>query len=155
MKKMAVLGFVVLIVDQLTKLAVINLMEINSGIQVLGSFFSLTFVKNYGAAFSIFSGSRFFLIAVALATLVLIYFMFLKDQNLKKIEQIAFPLLIGGIVGNLIDRIVYGYVIDFFDFNFLGYNFPIFNVADIFIVLSMFLILITMLGEKNDKFNNK
>lgn len=154
MKKMALLCSIVLILDQLSKFLISSFVEINSNIQVLGSFFSLTFVKNYGAAFGIFYGSRIFLILVALATLSIIYFTFIKDTKLGKLDSIAFPLLIGGILGNLLDRIIHGYVIDFFDFNLFGYNMPIFNVADIFIVGSMYLILITMLGEKNDKFNN-
>lgn len=64
--------------------------------------------------------------------------------------QIIYGILLGGIIGNLIDRIIYGYVIDYLNFNIFGYNFPVFNFADICIVISIFIIIIEILkGDKN------
>ena len=76
---------------------------------------------------------------------------FIKNKELKTLEIITYGLLIGGIIGNLIDRIIFGYVIDFFDFLIFNYNFPVFNFADIFIVLSAGLIIIdTFRGETHE-----
>ena len=67
--------------------------------------------------------------------------MFIRNKKLNKFESINYGLLTGGIIGNLLDRIIYGYVIDFLDFNIIGYNYPIFNLADSFIVISIILII--------------
>ena len=74
----------------------------------------------------------------------------------RKIEIIGYSLLLGGAIGNLIDRIVYGYVIDFLDFYIFKYDFPIFNVADIGIVVGIILLLVSMILEvyKNDNKRN-
>lgn len=148
MKKITLISLICIFIDQITKLIIKNTINLHSSIILIKNFFSLTYVKNYGAAWSILSGSRIFLIIIAIASLFLIYNYFIKDKNLSKLEIITYGLLIGGIIGNLIDRIVFGYVIDFFDFLIFNYNFPVFNFADIFIVVSAGLIIIdTVRGE--------
>ena len=148
MKKITLISLICIFIDQITKLIIKNIINFNNSVIVIKNFFSLTYVKNYGAAWSILSGSRIFLITIALVSLFLIYNYFIKDKNLSKLEIITYGLLIGGIIGNLIDRIVFGYVIDFFDFLIFNYNFPVFNFADIFIVVSAGLIIIdTVRGE--------
>ena len=148
MKKISLISFICIFIDQMTKLIIKNTINLNSSIILIKNFFSLTYVKNYGAAWSILSGSRVFLIIIALVSLFLIYNYFIKNKNLSKLEIITYGLLIGGILGNLIDRIVFGYVIDFFEFLIFNYNFPVFNFADIFIVVSAGLIIIdTVRGE--------
>ena len=148
MKKITLISLICIFIDQITKLIIKNIINFNNSVIVIKKFFSLTYVKNYGAAWSILSGSRIFLITIALVSLFLIYNYFIKDKNLSKLEIITYGLLIGGIIGNLIDRIVFGYVIDFFDFLIFNYNFPVFNFADIFIVVSAGLIIIdTVRGE--------
>ena len=148
MKKITLISLICIFIDQITKLIIKNTINLHSSIILIKNFFSLTYVKNYGAAWSILSGSRIFLITIALVSLFLIYNYFIKDKNLSKLEIITYGLLIGGIIGNLIDRIVFGYVIDFFDFLIFNYNFPVFNFADIFIVVSAGLIIIdTFRGE--------
>ena len=148
MKKITLISLICIFIDQITKLIIKNTINLHSSIILIKNFFSLTYVKNYGAAWSILSGSRIFLIIIALVSLFLIYNYFIKDKNLSKLEIITYGLLIGGIIGNLIDRIIFGYVIDFFDFLIFNYNFPVFNFADIFIVVSAGLIIIdTVRGE--------
>lgn len=150
MKKITVISFICIIIDQLIKIIVTNNLDLNTELIIIDNFFSLTNVQNDGAAFSILSGNRIFLICVSLCALILLYFLFVKDKKLKNIDKIIYGVLLGGIIGNLIDRVLYGYVIDYLSFNIFGYSFPIFNFADICIVLSMIgLIIWSCIGGKN------
>ena len=100
--------------------------------------FTIDYVKNFGAAFNIFSGSRIFLSTVSiLFSLILIYFI-LKNNINKTIDLLSYSFILGGSLGNGIDRIFKGYVVDFINLNFI--NFPIFNLADIAINIGFFLI---------------
>ena len=92
---------------------------------IINNFFNLTLVHNDGAAWSILSGNRLLLIFISLIALIIIYYLFIKDKDLKKIDILTYGMLIGGIIGNLFDRIIYGYVIDFLDFNIFNYNYPV------------------------------
>ena len=86
--------------------------------------------------------------------LLLIYFFLIKNKKLTNLEQISYGILTGGIIGNLIDRIIHGFVIDYLDFKIFNYYFPVFNLADIMIVIGMFLIIIQVLkGDKNEQTN--
>lgn len=138
---------VCLLIDQLSKFFIVKYMNIADTIHIIKNFFRLTYVQNTGAAWSILSGNQLFLIGISLIVLGLFIYMMIKNKTMKKQEMILVGVLLGGIIGNLIDRIRLGYVIDFFDFNFGSYNFPIFNIADIFIVLSGFLIIL-MVGKE-------
>ena len=88
------------------------------------------------------------MILIGLAALIFIYFSFIHKKNLNKLEIVTYSLLVGGIIGNLIDRIVLGYVVDYLSFNIFGYMFPVFNLADIGIVISVFLIIIMSIQEE-------
>lgn len=122
-------------------------MLVNSSITIIKDFFNITYVKNIGAAFSILSGGRFLLIIIALIAIYIIYKLLIKNKNLNRINIINYSLLIGGIIGNLIDRIIRGYVVDYLDFTIFNYNFPIFNIADICIVISCVLLIFTIKEE--------
>ena len=137
--------------DQILKIVIRNFIPIGHSIQIIPSFFNLTYVENQGAAWSLFSGNRIFLIFVAVISLIFIYYFFIREKKLNKLELISYSTLIGGLLGNLIDRIILGAVIDYLDFTIFNYPFPIFNFADICIVISVFLILIiNWKEEKND-----
>ena len=123
--------FLSVLLDQIIKIVVSYNMGINDTISIINNFFSITYVTNIGAAWSILSGGRILLILLACLAINLIYFMFIYKKEVDNKNQIFYGLLLGGIIGNLIDRIVFGYVIDYLDFNIFGYNFPIFNIADI------------------------
>lgn len=144
-KSIVIISLICLLIDQLTKFIIISTIDLFTSIEVIKSFFSLTYVRNYGAAWSILEGNSIFLIIFGFGALYLIYRLFIKGHKLMKFDIVTYGILIGGILGNLIDRIIYGYVIDFFDFNIWGYDFPIFNMADIFIVISVGLIIFSML----------
>ena len=151
MKKIGIITIICILIDIITKIIITNTLNLYESIEIINNFFSITYVRNYGAAWNILSGSRFLLIFIGIVALILIYKYFIKDERISKLETLTYGLLLGGIIGNLIDRIVFGYVIDFLDFLIFNYNFPVFNMADTFIVISVFLILIdTFRGEKNE-----
>lgn len=150
MKKILPISFILLIIDQILKFVVINNMNLNNSIIIIKNFFNITYVRNIGAAWSILSGNRYFLIIISIISFYLIYRYLIKDKLLNKLETIVYATLIGGLLGNLTDRIVYGYVIDYLDFKIFNYNYPIFNFADICIVVSVICLLFIIRGEKNE-----
>ena len=144
-----ILSIIFIIIDQLFKIIVVNNLTNNKSIEVIKSFFYLTYTNNKGAAFSILTGRRILLILVALVVIgVLIYYV-RKNKIEGKVNKIALSLVIGGSIGNLIDRILRGAVIDFIDVKIFGYNFPIFNLADTFIVIGVFLLIIEMFRKEH------
>lgn len=142
LKTLLLILFLSVLLDQIIKIVVSYNLSINDTINIINNFFSITYVTNVGAAWSILSGGRILLILLAFLAINLIYFMFIYKKEIDKKNQIFYGLLLGGIIGNLIDRIVFGYVIDYLDFNIFGYNFPVFNLADILITLSVIFIVI-------------
>lgn len=136
-----------LFLDQITKISISIFFTLNTKIVLLPNFFAIHFIENYGAAWSIFNNKVEFLIAISLLALFIIYrFMYNFKHNRR--NNIAFGLILGGIVGNLIDRVFLGYVRDFLSFKIFTYNYPIFNLADIFIVSGVCLLIIAILkGE--------
>ena len=146
-----ILSIIFLIVDQITKILVVNSLVPGENIEIIKNIFSIIYTNNTGAAFSILLGKRIFLIVVAvLITGVLLYYI-KRNKIEKKIDIIALSFVIGGSLGNLIDRIVRGYVIDFISIKIGNYNFPIFNVADALIVVGVILLLLGAKGgNKHD-----
>ena len=150
MKKIWLFTFLSVLIDQVIKIFVSYNLNVGESISVINNFFNITCAHNIGAAFSIFNGGRIIFIILAIIALNLIYIFFIHKKELDNKEKILYSLLIGGILGNLLDRLFYGYVIDYLDFNIFGYNFPIFNFADILITISVILILIFSIKEKHD-----
>lgn len=147
-KKSIIIAVLILVIDIITKLAIdssFNLMETKA---IITNFFSITKVYNYGASWSILSGYNLLLILIAIIILIIL-FIYQKKFNINKRNTAAFGLLYGGIIGNLLDRIIYGYVIDFLDFKIFNYNFPVFNFADICIVLGIFLLAIAIFKKED------
>ena len=138
-----------IIVDQITKfLASIYL----DNIDIIPAFFSLTYVENKGAAWGILNNSTIVLVGISVIVLLLISKYISSTIEFTKLSVVSYGLLIGGIFGNLIDRIFRGFVIDFLNFNILGYNFPVFNIADTMIVIGVILMFIEVIG---DTYGNK
>lgn len=156
MKRIFLFSTLIFIIDQVVKLIVGFSINLNTSFTVINNFFYISNVHNYGAAFSILYGSRILLTIVSIVALIFIYYFMLKNKKFSWMEISIYSLLIGGILGNLFDRIVYGYVVDYLDFYLFGYDFPIFNIADICIVISAGLILIdSFRGEKNENSSRK
>ena len=131
------ISILIILSDQLSK----NIIYFNHKTLINNDliFFSIDYVKNYGAAFNIFSGSRIFLSTISIIiTLVLIYFILIK-KNLSILDLLSYSFILGGTIGNGIDRVTKGYVIDFINLNFI--NFPVFNIADISINIGLIFII--------------
>ena len=149
-KKIFVVALLTFIVDQISKIVIEKILIVNKSVIVLKNFFSLTLVYNKGAAWGLFSNNRLLLILITLIALILIV-SFLKSFKKNTRNNIAFGLLLGGMSGNLIDRIIYGHVRDFLDFTIVKYDYPVFNIGDIAIVISIILLAYAILkGEDSD-----
>ena len=118
MKKIFSISFICILIDQIIKFIITINLNFTESINIIKNFFRITYLQNNGAAFSILSGNRIFIILITLLSLILIYFILIKNKRINNIESICYGSLIGGIIGNLIDRIRLGYVIDYLDFNF-------------------------------------
>lgn len=148
-KSEIILISLLLLVDQSVKWGMERLLETGS-LTIIHNFFSLTWSENFGAAWSIFENARWFLIIVGFLSLIALIIMkqTIPDSLGKRLST---SLLFAGILGNLIDRIVFGYVKDYLHFTFFGYSYPIFNLADVFIVCgAILLIWIIWKEEKKD-----
>lgn len=143
-KKKFRISIIVLIIDQILKLLV---QTFETNVSIIKNLFAISYYQNTGAAWSILEGEQLLLIIISLVMIVIVYsMMFSFEEN--KLTNIAFGILFGGIIGNLIDRVLFGYVRDFIAITIFGYYFPIFNIADIGIVLGVFLLIIeTVKGE--------
>ncbi len=142
-----------LAVDQITKyLAVTYLQPVNT-VPFIPGIMELRFVLNDGAAFSLFSGNRWFLIGFTSLALLIIFLYFIIKKPQSKIEIFCILLILAGGVGNLIDRILHGVVVDFFATTFI--NFAVFNVADCFVVIGSIVMMIYVIADeiKNNKLN--
>ncbi len=145
------IAIIILIIDLVTKLLVSNFLVLDVSNGIIDHFFYLTYTHNYGAAWSIFTGNIYFLIVVGILIIGFMLYYILKNKVSSMLEILGYGLFLGGAFGNIINRIIYGYVIDFFDFRFGNYYFPIFNIADIGIVIGVFLLFIdTFRRNRND-----
>lgn len=147
MKKIISLSSIFLVIDIVVKLIVKYNMEVYESIKIIDNFFYITYVKNSGAAWSILSGKQIFLIIFSIIVIIGIIIYLVKKKDYTKIEVISYSLLLSGAVGNLIDRVLYGYVIDYLNFYIFNYNFPIFNIADTCIVIGIMLLFIDIRKE--------
>ncbi len=143
----------VVIIDIISKLLVSNNLLLSKSVTIIPNFFYLTYAHNYGGAWSIFENNTLAITIISFIVILGISYYIFKNKVTRKIEIIGYSLLLGGAIGNLIDRIIYGYVIDFLDFYILGYDFPIFNIADIGIVVGIIFLLISMILEVNNNDN--
>ena len=146
-KKIIIYSFYIIIIDQLSKFLVLNILGFNRSINIIPNFINFTLVKNKGAAFSLFSNSTTSLtILSVLATLVLIIII-LNFLPKSYWNSIGLAYLLGGTVGNGIDRLFKGYVLDFLELAKI--NFPIFNVADIAINIAIICFIIDLISTKD------
>lgn len=143
--KLYVISIICFILDLFSKFVIVNTLDYEEELTVIKNFFSIFYIRNTGAAFGMFSSHT---VLLTIITLLIIY-VFIKHVNKNKfntLEEVSYGLIFGGAVGNLFDRIINGYVIDFFSFNIFGYSFPVFNVADICVVIGVFLLIIINFG---------
>ena len=148
---MIILTILVILVDFFSKYMVSKLMTVNETINLIDNFFRITYVKNTGAAFSMFSNNTILVIIISVVVIGFLLFYIYKNKGNNKLENVSYAFILGGAISNLIDRLVYGYVIDFLDFEILSYDAPIFNLADTFIVIGVILFLINTLRSRYDE----
>ena len=145
----------IIVLDQLSKIVVDRSMPLHRSIAIIDGFFNLTYVRNTGAAFGLFAGSaeilrRPFLIIVSIVAsgFIIVMLKRLRDKEKGLITALAF--ILGGAIGNLIDRVVYGEVIDFLDFFWGSYHWPAFNLADSFITVGVTITLLILIRAKGE-----
>lgn len=145
-----ILSIVIILLDQISKYAAIKYLKESASYVIIPNFFRLTYVENFGAAFGILQNRKiFFIIITCIVILFLTLFLMKNYYKINVLMRIGLGMLLGGTIGNFIDRIRFGYVVDFFSFRlFNRYEFPVFNIADIAIVLGTFIILILVLFDR-------
>ncbi|MFU2113979.1 signal peptidase II [[Pasteurella] aerogenes] len=150
------LGLVAFVIDLFTKYLVVSRFELYESVNIL-PIFNLTYVRNYGAAFSFLADhsgwqKSFFIGLALIISAVLIYFL-AKNNATQKLQNSAYALIIGGALANAADRFYHGFVVDFFDFYWQQWHYPVFNVADIAICIGAGLLALDAFknSEKKEK----
>ena len=149
--RILIVSAIVLLLDQITKLSIKASFRLFESVSVFGDFFRLTYIENPGMAFGIkFAGPWFFITFSIVASIAISVYLY-KLRDAAFLPRFTFALILGGALGNLIDRIAYGRVIDFLDFGLSGSRFPVFNVADIAVSVGMTLLIFMIIFEKDEK----
>lgn len=143
------LTLLVVLLDYITKRIVSGNMVLYQSIPVIKGVFNITYVKNTGASFGMMAGARWFFVAVTVILIAAVIYYAVKNKITDKLFLVSASFVVGGGIGNLIDRIATGAVVDFFDFCLI--NFAIFNVADCFVVVGVILMAIYYIKEEKTK----
>lgn len=147
----AAIATVGIIIDQITKIAVDRSMQLFDSIPIIEHFFHFTYVRNRGAAFSFLSNASWrlpFFISVSIIAALVILIAFRKLRDDQKLAHTSLAMIFSGAIGNLIDRVRLGEVIDFLDVHWYSHHWPAFNVADSLICVGVFLLAIDMVREE-------
>lgn len=141
--------------DLVTKLVVNESMQLGQSYQVIKNFFYFTYIHNTGAAWGMLSGRFFLFYAISIIAGIMLIYYFIKSDKSQVLLRFGIVLIFSGMLGNLYDRVVFYYVRDFLDFFVFGYDFPIFNIADMGVVIGVLLIILDLgIGEyKQWKYN--
>ena len=144
--KHTILFIFILLFDQITKLIISSNMKLHDSIEVIENFFSITYVQNTGAAWSILEGSMIFFYFITIIAVVCML-AFYKSSDCDEISAWGVALMLGGTIGNFLDRLRLQYVVDFLDFIIFGYDFPVFTVADIALCVGVGVIIFSFILE--------
>jgi len=140
-----------LIIDRATKLWTINVLASGKPISVIKGFFDFVYVENRGAAFGMLQNKQLGLIIITFVAIVAVIFYKIKYKPQGRLMDISLALITAGAIGNLIDRIVYSYVVDFISWHYKDiYEFPVFNVADMMVVIGTLLLVMFLMKEDKD-----
>ncbi len=146
-KKIYILTIIIFIIDQITKSIISTYLKLNESIEIIKNFFYINYINNKGASWGILSNSRILLIILSLIAIVILL-RYMNTFKKNKRNLFGFAFLLGGILGNLADRLLFGYVKDFLSFKIFNYDFPVFNFSDVFIVCGVLILIISILkGE--------
>jgi signal peptidase II len=138
---------VILILDQITKFIIASSMKVGDSFEVIPNFLNITSHRNNGAAWGILSGKMSFFYIITIIILIVLIVFYIKEAKHNLLMQVAISLLFAGALGNFIDRVLHGEVVDFVDTYIFGYNFPIFNVADASLTIGVLLIIVALLTD--------
>lgn len=134
-------------IDQYSKQVIVTYISLAEKREVIPDFFYITNVRNTGAAWSLFEGQKYLFVVITIGAIIGFSYLLLKDSKQPLINKVSYLLIIGGAIGNLIDRVINAYVVDFLDFYIFGYDFPVFNLADVFLTVGVGLYLLSILLE--------
>lgn len=146
-----IIAVIVVAIDQITKWLVVNKMELYEQIPIIENFFSLTSHRNSGAAWGILEGQMIFFYIITTVVLIGIIYYMEKYARDNKFLAISLSLILGGAIGNFIDRLLHQEVVDFLDVMIFKYDYPIFNIADSALVVGVILVFIATLIEEKKK----
>ena len=153
----SILAGVVIALDQLTKNLVLARFRLGESYTIIENFFNLTFVKNFGAAFGFLSQSHpefreVFFLVMPPAAMIVIFFLLKGVKNDDRVQILALSSILGGAIGNYIDRLRFRYVVDFLDFHWFNqYSWPAFNIADAGIVIGVGVLMVQMFLEGREQ----
>ncbi len=139
------LALAIILIDQIAKFSIKINFKLNESIPIIKNIFHLTYIHNFGAGFGIFQHQKWFLIFISILVIGVIFYYFGRIKDKEILLQVLVGFILGGTIGNLIDRAFYGYVIDFLDFRI----WPVFNFADSFVTIGVIGLIIYF--WKNDK----
>ena len=146
-----IVAIVILIIDQLTKKIITATMNIGDSYEVIPHFLNITSHRNNGAAWGILSGKMGFFYIITLIILAVLIIFYIKETKYNAFMQVAISLLFAGALGNFIDRLFNGEVVDFIDTNIFGYDFPIFNIADSSLTIGVIFVIIALVKDATKK----
>lgn len=148
-----ILAILFILVDQGTKALAVSRLGIGGSVPIINDFFYLTYVENRGAAFGILQEKQILFSIITVVVIILLLSLLRKSPRLSfsraSLPYWCYTLILGGSIGNFIDRLRLGYVVDFMDFRFGSYGFPVFNVADMCIVVGTVGFLLLLLLEEH------
>lgn len=150
--KYTVVIIILFLIDRLFKVLVVNYLK--GTITLLPNFLSLVYVKNIGAAFSLMEGQPTLLAILSLLFFLVIYKELTSKSN-STLLSISYIMILGGILGNFYDRLVLNYVIDYISVIIFNYHFPIFNFADMLIVIGVLLLIYELWKDEKNEIRNK
>lgn len=149
---MSLLSIVLILVDQLTKYMIVKSMEIGDSISIIGDILKITSHRNYGAAWGMLQNQMMFFYIITVIVLIALCYFYYKEAADNLLMQSGLMLIFAGAIGNFIDRLFRGNVVDFIDTKIINYDFPIFNVADSCLTIGVFILLYELLfNQKEEK----
>ena len=160
LKFLLVLASIIVVLDQITKMMVISKFYLHESIDIITGVFNFTYIRNTGAAFGFLAHAPSFIripffVIIPIVALIMIYQLFKKLPADSRWLSSSLGLIVGGAIGNVIDRVRFGYVIDFLDFHWKGmYHYPAFNIADSAICVGVAILMFEMIFKKNSPFHS-
>lgn len=143
------ISLMIILADQVSKYIIKTSLSLYQSVPVMGDFFQIIHVQNRGAIWGIFSKQSDWLVqkiitGFSILALVIVVYFFLKLKHECRLELLSLSFIAGGAIGNIVDRLYQGFVVDFLDFHIIGYHWPTFNIADSFISVGVFLMVISV-----------